>query len=106
MTMVVVLALYAASFRYRELVPRRSEDMKRWGVVQEDFTSESASLFEGFREITGTVTGVLNARKARAKSIDIMKEKLVASASATDVVESTSSTPPTEDDTENVLTEN
>lgn len=94
MSMVVLLALYAASYRYRELAPSDSGDLQRWGVIKDEFMDDSESLVEGFKDISSTVTGVLNARKVRAESIDLMKERLVGSASATDPGESASSTSP------------
>lgn len=104
--MVIILGLYAASFQFRELVPRDSNDLSRWGVIQDEFMSDSKSVLEGFDEIKGTITGVLNANKVRAKSIDKLKEKLVDSASGTESTETATSTPETEEDIENAPIEN
>lgn len=104
MSMIIILGLYAASFRYRNLVPRDAGNLSRWGVIQEEFLQDSQSIFDGFKDITGTVTGVLNANKVRAKSIDALRAKIADSASGTEetITEDATSTPDTEEITENV----
>lgn len=106
MSMIIVLGLYAASFRYRNLVPHDAGDMSRWGVIQEEFIADSKSVFDGFKDITGTVSSVLNANKVRARSIDTLKSKLAESASGTSVTENATSTQDTEDITEHTPTSN
>lgn len=97
MSMVIVLGLYAASFRYRDLSPVARDDVKRWGAMQEEFFDDSTSLLDGFREVTDTVTGVLNANKVRAQSIEIMKGKIAGTATSTDPTEAGTNTPETGD---------
>lgn len=103
MSMIIVLGLYAASFRYRSLVPYDANEVSRWGVIQQEVTNDSQSIFEGFKEITGVVTEALNANEVRRQSIDKLKGKIAESASGTKDadIESASSTSDTEELAEN-----
>lgn len=96
MSMVIVLALYAASFRYRDLVPDGTGELSRWGVAQEEFMNDSKSLLDGFKDISGAVSGVLNANRVRAESITLMKDKLASSSTDTPLVDSATNAPQSE----------
>lgn len=93
MSMIVILGLYAASFRYTDFVPVSEDDVSRWSAFQEEFLDDSKSVLEGFGDITQTVSGVLNAGKVRNRSIDLMKGKIAGVATSTDPTDSATGTP-------------
>lgn len=94
-SMIIIAGLYAASFRYADLTKTAKGDTPRWAAIQEEFLSEANPLTDDFFSLKDTLSGVLNAQKVKAASIDILRERIESGTST----ESTTSTPETQPET-------
>jgi len=87
-SMVIIAGLYAASYQYTDLLGANGKDAPRWSAVQEEFLEQSKPLTDEFISLKDTLTGFLSARKVKAASITILKDR-IESASSTESATST-----------------
>ena len=85
LTMVAVVGLYAASFRFRPIrFDDIAADFPRWTALSEEFAFQTRPIHAGLDDVKEKMKGVVVASQARADGIRIMKEKLASrSASGT-----------------------
>lgn len=80
-SMVIIAGLYAASYRYSNVLGLDGKDAPRWSTLKDEFLEESKPLTEEFLSLKDTVTGILTAQKVKASSIEILKGKIESSSS-------------------------
>lgn len=97
LSMVVIIGLYAASFRFRDAAGLSS--VPRWSVLTENVARDAEPFLADFAALRDSVNAIFEARTARAAALGILKEKLAASASGTE------ETPPAQEEEASVEAE-
>ena len=79
LSMLVIVGLYAASFRYNATFQEAAENGPRWGVLDEHLTADldpiKRQLFQ-FGSLKKDLAGVIEAKTAQAAALDLLKKKL------------------------------
>ena len=77
--MLVIVGLYAASFRQNVLFREARDATPRWSAIESGIITGAAPYedqLNGLSAIKNAVVGMVNAKTLQAKSIEIMKEKI------------------------------
>jgi hypothetical protein len=98
LSMLVIVGLYAASFRYNTTFQEAKNIPQRWSVLNQEFSKEIEPLKMQFDELGGlkeTLTSALDARASQAEALKIMKDKLRTATGTPPTGTPPTATPPT-----------
>jgi hypothetical protein len=79
LSMLVIVGLYVASFRYNTTFQEAKRIPQRWSVLSQRFGEDLKPLKEQFSQfgmLKQTLTGALDAKASQAAAFQIMKEKI------------------------------
>ena len=77
-TMIVIMALYAASFPRNRAFQAAREANPRWGVITRKLFDAVEPTFAGLNETKSRLAAVLDAKLTQERSIELLKQKLEA----------------------------
>jgi|GEM_PF-2195413 len=83
-TMVVIIGLYAASFKTRDLMRISDVDYPRWTVFNEDILERMKPMKDNLADVKQTLSRMAEAGTTQAKAAAILKAKIEARASSSD----------------------
>ena len=93
-TMLIVVSLYAASFRARNEMKLSDIDDPRWSIFDEDLLSRAVPVKDELLRVRQTLARLAGAGKTQAEAAAILKAKIEArSASGTPETPETPETP-------------
>jgi hypothetical protein len=86
LSMVVIVGLYAASFRYNATFQEAKYIPQRWSVLNQEFSKELEPIKEQISRFDGvkrTLSGAIEAQTSQAEALRILKSRIESSATAT-----------------------
>ena len=94
-TMLIIVSLYAASFRSQQAMTLASEDFPRWTLLNEDILGRAKPVYADLTGMKGTILRMANAGTQQAVAATILKAKLEARAAASGTPETPPAMPET-----------
>lgn len=82
-TMVLIVGLYAASFRYQGVFDDAAKSAPRWTMLDDSLIEKAKPVQVQFEKLKSSVLAVSNAAKTRSLAAEALKKKLEARAAAT-----------------------
>lgn len=76
LTMVVIVSLYAASFRYQGPVRELQSDAPRWSFLDPDLFARTEPVRDELSEMKATLVKFANSSRTQAQAAAILKKKL------------------------------
>lgn len=77
-TMLVIVGLYAASFRYQRFSDGTSDELPRWSALTGGLADRAAPLKDEFEDVKAKILLVANAHETQAAATENLKKKLEA----------------------------
>jgi len=81
-TMLIIVSLYAASFRTRDDVRLKDITYPRWTLLDEDLLSRAVPVKDELMHVKQTLTRLAGAGKTQAEAAAILRAKIAARAAA------------------------
>lgn len=81
-SMLVIAAMYAASFQYMKVFDGLGRDNPRWSVISSEFFGETEPVVRELGGIKESLGAVVRAKLVQQKSIEILKAKVQSATAA------------------------
>lgn len=75
-SMLVIAAMYAASFKYMKVFGETDPNAPRWSVISQEFFRETEPVIREIGGIKESLGAVVRAKLVQQKSIEILKAKV------------------------------
>jgi len=95
-TTLVIVGLYAATFKSRNVMQLSAMDLPRWTLLDEDLVTRAAPVKDNLANVKATLVRLAGNGKTQAKAAAILKAKVEARAAASGTPETAEAPPSNE----------